>query len=129
MGVHPLVSAWVVGHKVCCPPVKLRVPLWDLQAILVALMEKWYEPLRQVEMERLTYRTLFLVALASAHCVSELHALSVELPFMIKNPQSFNLAVSLAFLPKTNIDVTLDVDIERNIFVPDLLQDMAAFAV
>ena len=37
LGIHPLVSAWVRGHKICHPPVKLRTPHWDLQAILVAL--------------------------------------------------------------------------------------------
>ncbi len=77
VGIHPLVSAWVRGHKICHPPVKLRIPAWDLQAVLVALGEESFGPLRQVDMEHLTYKTLFLVALSSTCRISELHALSV----------------------------------------------------
>ncbi len=29
-GVHPLVSAWIIGHKVWRPPVKLRMHPWEL---------------------------------------------------------------------------------------------------
>ncbi len=66
VGIHPLVSAWVRGHKICHPPVKLRSLPWDQQAVLVALGEGRFEPLRQVDMEHLKYKTLFLVALSSA---------------------------------------------------------------
>ncbi len=40
VGIHPLISAWMRGHMICHPPVKLRVPPWDLQAVLVALGEE-----------------------------------------------------------------------------------------
>ncbi len=42
--------------------------------------------------------------LASACRISELHALSVELSFLIENPQSFNLAVNSA-LPTWHIEI------------------------
>ncbi len=74
------------GHKICHPPVKLRVPPWDLPSVLVALGEGHFEPLRQVDMEHLTYKTIFLVALASVRRISELHALSVQPPFLIETP-------------------------------------------
>ncbi len=51
VGTHPLVSDWVLGHKVKNLLVKLRVPPWDLPTILVAIAEQDYEPLRQVDME------------------------------------------------------------------------------
>ncbi len=44
VGLHLLVSAWVIDHKVRSPPIKLRVPPWDRQAVLVALSEKQCEP-------------------------------------------------------------------------------------
>ncbi len=69
-------------------------------------------------MQFLTYKTLFLVALASARRISELHALSVEPSFLIENPLSFNLAVNPAFLPKTNTEDALDSDIELKAFIP-----------
>ncbi len=62
------------------------MPPWDLQCILVALGEDRFEPLRQVDMEHLTYKTLFLVALASAWRISELHAVLVQPPFLIDQP-------------------------------------------
>ncbi len=45
VGIHPLVSAWVLGHKAHHPPVKLRVPPWDLLSVPVDLGEKKFEPL------------------------------------------------------------------------------------
>ncbi len=129
VGIHPLVSAWVRGHKICHPPVKLRLPPWDLPSILVPLGEDRFEPLHQVDMEHLTYKTLFLVALASARRISELHALSVQPPFLIENPLSFNLAVNPAFIPKTNTQEALDSRIELQAFVPKpFLEVRATFA-
>ncbi len=127
VGIHPLVSTWVRGHKICHPPVKLRVPPWDLQSVLVALGEDRFEPLRQVDMEHLTYKTLFLVALASARRISELHALSVQPPFLIENSLSFNLAVNPAFLPKTNMSEALDSDIELQAFILTLPRNTSGF--
>ena len=51
--------------------------------------------------------------------ISELHALSLEPPFSIENPQSFNLVVNLTFLPTTNMDAALSVDIKLKAFLPD----------
>ncbi len=84
-------------------------------------------------MEHLTYKTLFLVALASTRRISELQALSVQPPFLIENPLSFNLGVNPAFLPKTNTQEALDSVFELQAFVPNhsskyerLLQRMCA---
>ncbi len=83
------------------------------------LGEERFEPLCQVDMKHLTYKTLFLVALSSARRISELHALLVQPPFMIENPLSFNLAVNPAFVRKTNTQETLDSDIELQAFLPN----------
>ena len=53
--IHSLVSAWIVGHKVRRLPVK-GTP-WDLQAILVTFTEKLHQPLCQVDMCHLTYKS------------------------------------------------------------------------
>ena len=42
VGTDPLVSAWVRGQRVKNPPVKLRVPPWDLPTALAAFAEKDY---------------------------------------------------------------------------------------
>ncbi len=65
------------------------------------------------------YRPLFLVVLASTGHISELQTLSVEPPFLIENPQSFNLAVNPAFVLKTSMEVALSADIKHKAFFPD----------
>ena len=52
------------------------LPSWDLPLVLEALSKPPFEPLRSAELKYLTWKTVFLIALASAARVSELHALS-----------------------------------------------------
>ncbi len=95
MGIRPLVSAWVKGYRVRCRPVEdSPPPPLDLSAVLVALTEE-FEPLSRVDMKALTYKVLFLVTLASARRISELHGLSGEPPVLIERAH-FNLAVNAA---------------------------------
>ena len=57
-------------------PVELRPPAWDVSLVLQSLMGAPYEPLRMCEERFLAQKTLFLLALASAKRIGELHALS-----------------------------------------------------
>ena len=57
-------------------PVELRPPAWDVSLVLQSLTGTPYEPLRTCEERFLAQKTLFLLALASAKRVGELHALS-----------------------------------------------------
>ena len=57
-------------------PVELRPPAWDVSLVLQSLTGAPYEPLRTCEERFLTQKTLFLLALASAKRIGELHALS-----------------------------------------------------
>ena len=57
-------------------PVELRPPAWDVSLVLQSLTGAPYEPLRTCEERFLAQKTLFLLALASAKRISELHALS-----------------------------------------------------
>ena len=57
-------------------PVELRPPAWDVSLVLQSLTEAPYEPLRTCEERLLAQKTLFLLALASAKRIGELHALS-----------------------------------------------------
>ena len=57
-------------------PVELRPPAWDVSLILQSLTGAPYEPLRTCEERFLAQKTLFLLALASAKRIGELHALS-----------------------------------------------------
>ena len=57
-------------------PVELRPPAWDVSLVLQSLTGAPYEPLRTCEERFLAQKTLFLLALASAKRLGELHALS-----------------------------------------------------
>ena len=57
-------------------PVELRPPAWDVSLVLQSLTGAPYEPLRMCDEHFLAQKTLFLLALASAKRIGELHALS-----------------------------------------------------
>ena len=57
-------------------PAELRPPAWDVSLVLQSLTGAPYEPLRMCEERFLARKTLFLLALASAKRIGELHALS-----------------------------------------------------
>ena len=57
-------------------PVELRPPAWDVSLVLQSLTGAPYEPLRTCEERFLAQKTLFLLALASAKRIGEIHALS-----------------------------------------------------
>ena len=57
-------------------PVELRPPAWDVSLVLRSLTGALYEPLRTCEERFLAQKTLFLLALASAKRIGELHSLS-----------------------------------------------------
>ena len=77
-----------------CSPTDLRPPAWDVALVLQSLTGAPYEPLRDAEERFLTHKTLFLVALASAKRVGELHALSYRVSHSVGWKE-----VSFSFVP------------------------------
>ena len=57
-------------------PVELHPPAWDVALVLQSLTGAPYEPLQTREERFLAQKTIFLLALASAKGIGELHALS-----------------------------------------------------
>ena len=57
--------------------IQFRPPAWDLNVVLRHLRGPPYEPLGESSFEDLTLKTVFLVALATAARVSEIHAIDV----------------------------------------------------
>ena len=55
-------------------PEELRPPAWDVTLVLQSLTRAPYEPLRTSDERFLAQKTLFLLALASAKRIGELHA-------------------------------------------------------
>ena len=75
-------------------PVELRPPAWDVALVLQSLTGALYEPLRTCEECFLAQKTLFLLALASAKRIGELHALS----YRVSHSRSW-AEVSFSFVP------------------------------
>ena len=75
-------------------PVELRPPAWDLALVLQSLTGAPYEPLRTCDERFLVQKTLFLLALASAKRIGELHALS----YRVSHSRGWGV-VSFSFVP------------------------------
>ena len=73
----PELISMLKAFKLQDQKVKFRPPAWDLNVVLKHLRGSPYEPLSGASLENLTRKTLFLVALATAARVSEIHALDV----------------------------------------------------
>ena len=58
-------------------PKELRPPAWDVTLVLQSLTGAPYEPLRTSDERFLSQKMLFLLALASAKRIGELHALRI----------------------------------------------------
>ena len=87
-------------------PVELRPPAWDVSLVLQSLTGAPYEPLRTCEERFLAQKTLFLLALASAKCIGELHALSYRVSHT-RTGVRFPLLLSLVSWPRLRIPLPL----------------------
>ena len=58
------------------PRIKTHFPKWDLAVVLSALTTSPFEPLETCGFKEMTFKTVFLIALASGRRRSEIHALS-----------------------------------------------------
>ena len=75
-------------------PVELRPPAWDVALVLQSLTGAPYEPLRTCNERFLAQKTLFLLTLASAKRIDELHALS----YRVSHSRGW-AEVSFSFVP------------------------------
>ena len=69
------IKQYIKGLLTTATP-RTTVPDWDLSLVLAALSKAPFEPLSSCEMKYLTFKTVFLLAFATAARRSELHALS-----------------------------------------------------
>ena len=86
-----------------------RLPAWDVSLVLRSLLRPFlrsllrppYELLRSASLPDVTLKTAFLLALASARRVSELHALTAEVRHS-KGWASMSFSLAPEFLAKTH---------------------------
>ncbi|KAK6171835.1 hypothetical protein SNE40_018260 [Patella caerulea] len=100
VSTNPDLSKLIKGIFNASPPCR-NLPNWDLPSVLWKLCDPPFEPLSSSELKFLTWKTAFLVALASASRVGELHALSVDPSNFRKERSGIRLLPNINFLAKT----------------------------
>lgn len=83
------------------PRIRSQFPKWDLSVVLSSLLDSPFEPLEACGFKELTWKTVFLLALASGRRRSELHALSFsDVQF---SEHSVSLSTFPGFLAKNQL--------------------------
>ena len=101
----PAISELIRAMELKRPVSRSLTPKWGLACVLWSLTKSPYEPLDQASFQFLTWKTVFLLTMASAKRRSEIHALSVErghLPFD-SSDGSVTLLCQPGFLAKNKL--------------------------
>lgn len=113
------VRKFLQGAMRLVPPYSCPVPPWDLRLVLAVLQEDPYEPFDNIPLSTLTEKVAFLLAITSAHRVSELAALSCKSPFTIIYRDKVVLRPTPDFLPKVVSKFHLNQDTVVPSFCPE----------
>ena len=98
------------------PPTGTLVTSSSLPAVLRALAKLPFEPLTQASFYHLSIKTVFLIAVASGHRRSSLHALTVDPGHIRWEPSGVRLIPKAAFLARNQSASSDSVEI----FLPSL---------
>ncbi|XP_072169475.1 uncharacterized protein [Diadema setosum] len=93
------------------PPTKTLLPSWSLPRVMRALAGPPFEPLAKASLARLTWKTAFLLAVASGHRLSTLHALSTAPGHIHWERDGVRLILSPTFIAKNQTSSTKPVEI------------------
>ena len=78
IGSDRVISELIKSFELQRPVERSLAPKWDLSCVLSSLCSEPYEPLHMASRFHLTLKTVFLLALATARRVSEIHAFSMD---------------------------------------------------
>ena len=95
---HKTISDMIASMELQRPRVMPVLPQWDLGIVLEALSKPPYEPLWEASLKHLTFKTVFLLAMASAGRRSELQALVFDQKYIQFKPKG--AGVTLYFSPE-----------------------------
>lgn len=101
---HEWVKAFMAGARRLCPYQKNILPVWNLQWVLSALQLEPFEPIDFRNLQWLSWKVAFLLAITTAKRVGELQALSSSPRFCISSAEGIKLILNPAFVPKVNSD-------------------------
>lgn len=76
--IQPVISNVIRSLELEKPKVSSPVPKWNLPLVLGVLSKSPFESLTSCSLKFLTYKTVFLIALASGRRRSEIHALTAD---------------------------------------------------
>ncbi|XP_069128666.1 uncharacterized protein [Argopecten irradians] len=105
VGSSTSLSALIRGFSLDRPRVRQLAPQWNLALVLESLKGAPYEPLGSVSLKFLTFKTVFLLALASGRRRSDIHALSVHSSCLrwARDSSAVTLLTDPAFLAKNQV--------------------------
>ena len=98
---NPVMRALFKNFRKEVPKRTIPLPRWNVNVVLCWLASDEFEPLERISIERLLWKSIFLLALASAKRVGELHALSAEIGFS-NSTGSLLLSYVPEFMAKTD---------------------------
>ena len=103
LGQDPHLSALLRNFEIERPASRNRTPDWDLALVLNRLASDPFEPLEKAPLKLLTWKTIFLLALASGRRRGELHALAFDRVQWKDDYSRMILGVIPSFLAKTQL--------------------------
>ena len=104
-GSHPVLSELIKSFAKQRPVDRSLAPKWDLAFVLSHMCKAPFEPLDKASLFHLSVKTVFLVTLATARRVSEVHAFSIDSDHLrFSNLDGFLiLRTQLGFLAKNQL--------------------------
>lgn len=78
VGQHPHISRLLKGVFHSRPPKVKLLPEWDLDLVLKMLENKPFEPLHEISLKLLTFKTIFLTAITTFRRCSDLQSLRID---------------------------------------------------
>ncbi|KAG8539574.1 hypothetical protein GDO81_020726 [Engystomops pustulosus] len=114
-----LVRRFFRGLKKLKPTVMSPLPSWDLSIVLKHLCQEPFEPISDIPLHLLSWKTVFLVAICSARRISEIQAFSCKEPYLRVMEDCIILRTMPGFLPKIPSQSALN----QEIFLPVLGTD------
>ena len=100
------------------------IPTWDLALVLNRLSSDPFGPLEKAPLKLLTWKTVFLLALASGRRRGELHALAFDKVWWSDSHQVVGLGVIPGFLSKTQLASAPPISFSIPSLSPSLSQGM-----
>ena len=78
IGSHPIISELIKSFENQRPVERSLAPKWDLSLVLSHICKAPFEPLHEASLLHLSMKTAFLLTMATARRVSEVHAFAID---------------------------------------------------